>query len=133
MLGIWTGLLKKIEAGWMASFDALIISREEEIVEAKVVDDFKLKIRMGHIGSLRMELIEPMAGKRSICKDVLDNKGEDIHHFVLQVDDIDEAKAAMIKKGLNLFLARFKKNKAVAYFASYEFGGFALELLQPPR
>ena len=123
-----------LKATGMGSFEPLIISPEEEIVEGKIVNDLKLKIRMGHIGPLKVELIEPVAGERSIWKDVLDRKGEGIHHLAFQVDDIEEAKAAMIEKGLEqIFFARFNKNGAAAYFSSHEIGGLILELFQPPH
>ena len=115
-----------LKATGMGSFEPLIISPEEEIVEGKIVNDLKLKIRMGHIGPLKVELIEPVAGERSIWKDVLD--------LAFQVDDIEEAKAAMIEKGLEqIFFARFNKNGAAAYFSSHEIGGLILELFQPPH
>lgn len=124
---------EQCEAAGMGSFEPLMIKPEEEIIDGKVVEDLRLKIRMGHIGSVKVELIEPVAGKSSIWKDVLDRKGEGIHHLAFEVDDIEEAKAEMIAKGLRLiFFARFNKTGAAAYFETQEIGGLVLELFQPP-
>jgi methylmalonyl-CoA/ethylmalonyl-CoA epimerase len=118
----------------MGPFEPLIVNGEDERIRGKLINDLKLKIRMGHIGPIRMELIEPVTGTGSIWKEVLERKGEGIHHLAFVVDDIEKAKAELIEKGLKLiFSARFNKNGGAAYFETNKAGDLVLELFQPPQ
>lgn len=118
----------------MGPFEPLIVSGQDGRIRGKLVDDLKLKIRMGHIGPIRLELIEPVAGKESIWKEVLESKGEGIHHLAFNVDDIEKAKADLIEKGLKLiFSTKFKNDGGAAYFETDGIGGLVFELFQPPR
>jgi len=118
----------------MGPFEPLIIDGQEERIRGKLVDNLKLKIRMGHIGPIRMELIEPVAGRESIWKEVLESKGEGIHHLAFLVDNIEKAKAKLIEQGLNLiFSAKFGNGGGAAYFETDRIGGLVLELFQVPQ
>jgi catechol 2,3-dioxygenase-like lactoylglutathione lyase family enzyme len=118
----------------MGPFEPLDVIGEDERIKGKLIYDLKLKIRMGHIGPIRMELIEPVTGTGSIWKEVLESKGEGIHHLAFGVDDIEKAKAELIEKGLNLiFSAKFKNGGGCGYFETDRVGHLVFELFQPPR
>jgi methylmalonyl-CoA/ethylmalonyl-CoA epimerase len=118
----------------MGPFEPLIVNGKDTRIMGKLVHDLKLKIRMGHIGPIRIELIEPVTGAGSIWKEVLESKGEGIHHLAFVVEDIEKAKTELIEKGLNLiFSARFNKNGGAAYFETNKVGDLVLELFQPSQ
>jgi methylmalonyl-CoA/ethylmalonyl-CoA epimerase len=54
--------------------------------------DHSWKTAVGHIGSIEIELIEPL-DDRSIYAEHLKNKGEGIHHLQLRVDDYDKSRS----------------------------------------
>ena len=117
----------------LGPFEPLIVNGEEERIRGELIEDLELKIRMGYIGPVKIEMIEPVAGKGSIWKEILDSKGEGIHHIAFQVDDIEKAKADLLEKGLALiFSARFGKNGGAAYFKTDQIGGLVLELFRVP-
>jgi catechol 2,3-dioxygenase-like lactoylglutathione lyase family enzyme len=125
---------KHFESLGMGPFEPLIVSPQEERIRGKLIHDLKLKIRMGHIGPIRLELIEPVAGEESIWKEVLESKGEGIHHLAFAVDDIEKAKTDLIKEGLSLiFSARFNNSGGAAYFETDRIQGLVFELFQAPR
>ena len=118
----------------MGPFEPLIVSGENERIRGRLIDDLELKIKMGRIGLIRWELIEPVAGEESIWKEFLESKGEGIHHLAFEVNDIEKAKADLIEKRLNLiFSAKFNKTGGAAYFETDRVGCLVLELFQPPQ
>ena len=115
-------------------FEPLIIYAAERRIRGELVDDLKLKIRMAHVGTTRFELIEPVGGKISLHKEFLESRAGGIHHLAFVVDDIDNAEAELVKKGLNLiFSSRFKNGGGAAYFQSDKPGTVLFELFQRPR
>lgn len=117
----------------IGSFEPLGVEGYDEIVRGELVTDLKLNIRMGEIGSIRLEMIEPVEGKKSIWKEFLEAKGEGIHHLAYMVDDIDKARDELVRRGLNLiFTVKFRSGGGGAYFETDGIGGLVLELFQPP-
>ena len=118
----------------MGPFEPLNVEGEDERIRGKLILDLKLKIKMGYIGPVRVELIEPVAGSESIWKEVLESKGEGIHHLAFVVDDIEKAKAELVKRGLSLiFTAKFKRGGGCGYFETGQIGSLVFELFQPPQ
>jgi methylmalonyl-CoA/ethylmalonyl-CoA epimerase len=96
--------------------------------------DVRLAIKMGKIGDLRLELIQPISGQ-SIHMDFLVRKGEGIQHFAYSVDDIDKATDEMTGKGLEIVMnGRFSTGGGLSYFNTDTHGGTMIELVQwPPK
>ena len=92
----------------------------------------KTSIRIADIGSIRIELKQPIEGE-SLEKEFLETHGEGIDHIGFTVDDIDKAEAELVGKGLKLFYrARYRNGGGAAYFDTREIGGFWVEFLQWP-
>jgi methylmalonyl-CoA/ethylmalonyl-CoA epimerase len=118
----------------MGSFEPLGVEGYDERIGGELLTDLKLNIRMGEIGSIRLEMIEPVEGKKSIWKEFLERKGEGIHHLAYMVDDIDKARDELVRRGLNLiFTVKFRSGGGGAYFETDGIGGLVLELFQPPN
>lgn len=96
------------------------------------VDKIKAKISFARIGSIRLELIQPIKGK-SPWKEFLESKGEGVHHLGFLVDDIDKETAKLVEKGfVVVYRARFLKGGGAVYFDTGKIGGVLLELVQWP-
>ena len=110
---------------------------DEEIVEREMWGEpvsaeriFKAETRVAKIGSLELELIQPVAGE-SQFKEFLETKGEGINHLEFQVDDINEGEAELVKKGFSvIYKCRFKNGGGVVFFDAAEIGIFSIELIQ---
>ncbi len=59
--------------------------------------DVRLKMSFANIGTLEIELIQPIS--ECIQKEYLDNSGEGIHHIAFFVEDIDKEIEKMVTKG----------------------------------
>jgi methylmalonyl-CoA/ethylmalonyl-CoA epimerase len=117
----------------MGSFERLMVNADEVWIRGKRVTDLRLKVRMVHIGDTRFELIQPVAGTESIWQEVLDRRGECIHHLGFVVDDLEKAKAEMAGNGLTLiFSARHTDGGGSSYFETAGTGGLVFELFQRP-
>jgi methylmalonyl-CoA/ethylmalonyl-CoA epimerase len=117
----------------MGVFEPLMVTADELRIGGKLVNDLMLKIRIVHTGPTRLELIEPVAGKDSIWQKVLDTKGECLHHMAFVVDDLEKAKAELIKKGLKLlFNSHHTTGGGAAYFETGKIGDLVIEIFQRP-
>jgi catechol 2,3-dioxygenase-like lactoylglutathione lyase family enzyme len=104
-----------------------VIERE---MYGKVVDDIAMNVRMAQVGSLQIELIQPVSGI-SLWKDFLETNGEGINHVAIWVDDIEKETAILVDKGFEvLYRSRFDNGGGAAYFDTREVGGILLELVQ---
>jgi methylmalonyl-CoA/ethylmalonyl-CoA epimerase len=93
-------------------FEPLVITAKERKLRGKPLKGLKLKIRIAHVGSTRIE---------------------GIAHIAFVVDDIEKSKAELTSKGLKiLFETWFENGGAAAYFESDEIGWSVLEILQRP-
>lgn len=118
----------------IGSFKPLIIDVQDQRVRGRLANDLELKVKMWNIGPIKVELIEPVAGKESIWKEVLERRGEGIHHLAFRIDNIEKAKAELIEKGFNLiFSAEMKPGGSCAYFETGRIGSLVFELFQPPK
>ena len=92
----------------MGTFEPLATDRLRW-VRGKLVEDYRLKIKIASIGPIKLELIEPVSGKESVHKEFLENSGGGIHHLAYAVDDLDETEREMLKLGYSLtFKSRSK-------------------------
>lgn len=67
----------------------------EEVAEQKV------RVAMLGIGEAKIELLEPTSADSPIAK-FLEKSGPGIHHLAYEVDDIEQAIAAMLEKGARM-------------------------------
>jgi len=93
--------------------------------------DFKLKIATAHLGSIDIELIQPVEGAH-VHEEFLESKGEGIHHVAFSVDDIDKETAKLVDKGLKVILSARRPTGGGAYFDTRKVGGVIFELIQRP-
>ncbi len=65
-----------------------------------VATEYKMKVALSNIGTMRIELIEPLEGD-TVYKEFIENHGYGIHHLGLLTDDmnqsIEKAKEAGLK------------------------------------
>lgn len=93
-------------------------------------EDIPHKICTAKMGSVTLELIQPVAGE-FIWTEFLNTRGEGINHFGFIVEDIDKEEAEMVKKGLKIvFRFRFTNGGGATYFDATESGGLMFELLE---
>ncbi len=94
--------------------------------------DTVLVFRVGNIGNVKFELIQPVSGE-SMNMEFLKKKGEGINHFAYIVKDIEKATAEMTGKGLEVVLSgKFRNGGGIAFFNTDKYGGILIELIQWP-
>lgn len=110
-----------------------IATKERKILGKKIDPNaFKLQVLVARLGSVDLELIQPVEGD-SLWKEFLDKKGEGINHLGFFVDDIEKEEAKLADKGLPvLYSTRFQGGGGAAYFDSGKIGGVLFELIQWP-
>jgi methylmalonyl-CoA epimerase len=92
------------------------------------------KIRVAIIapgGETKIELLEPIGNDSSIAK-FLENHGEGIHHFAVEVSDIQDTLAQLKRKGVTLIDETPKngaEGKKVAFVHPKSTKGVLLELV----
>ena len=114
-------------------FEPLTLNVTERKFRGKPIVGVQLKIRMAHVGSTRIELIQPVVGEGP-WRDFLDHHGEGCAHLAFVVDDIDKAVGEMLRRGMNIvYQSKFADGGAAAYLESDKIGGIMLELFQRPN
>jgi methylmalonyl-CoA/ethylmalonyl-CoA epimerase len=63
----------------------------------------KLRVAAGYLGSIRIDLIQPVAGK-VLHSEYLEEHGEGLHHLGFYVDDVDAAAASLVKMGSKILI-----------------------------
>lgn len=92
----------------------------------------RVKMIFFELENLSLELLEPVGGP-SVWREVLEEKGECIHHIAFQVEGMDGQIANLEKKGMPLIQrGRWTEGGSgcYAYFDSEEQLGVILELLE---
>jgi methylmalonyl-CoA/ethylmalonyl-CoA epimerase len=102
-------------------------------VRGTFVEDYKLKIMLGRVGPIKLELLEPVSGKESIHKEFIETTGGGLHHLAFAVDDIDEAEREMARAGYEQIFKSRRKGGGAGYFKSDRPDAVLIELLQRPR
>ncbi len=85
----------------------------------------------GTIGSLELELIQPVSGP-SIYREFLDNGCEGFHHLCFDVDDLEERLARYRAMGIEALMEGRTRDSGFAYLDTEQAGGVIIELLQRP-
>jgi methylmalonyl-CoA/ethylmalonyl-CoA epimerase len=93
----------------------------------------KIEGRIGPLGSIKVELIQPVYGQ-SLHMEFLQNKGEGISHVCFRVNNLEKAAAVLTAKGFPVISSRkFSHGGGNMYFDTSLVGGAYVELLQPPE
>ncbi len=94
----------------------------------------KIRAKFVQIGSLPIELIQPVEGESSY-KEFLDSKGEGVQHIAFAVDNLDNEMAKLVDKGASVMVkgkAPAAYGSSTAHFDTRQVGDFAIQLIQQP-
>ena len=125
--------IKYYESLGIGPFESMKLPGEitEQTVYGKSTE-FELKSAVTKIGSVELELIQPIKGA-AVQEDFLKSKGEGINHIGFKVEDFEKEKAKLVKKGFNAILYRNRSSGIkTAYFDTDKVGGVMMEVFQPP-
>jgi len=91
----------------------------------------KIKIRMVQVGSVTLELLQPVEGE-SLQKEFLSSKGEGVDHIAFTVNDLNKETAKLVEKGIPVILSGKYPPMAssFAYFDTRKVGNVIIELMQ---
>lgn len=97
--------------------------------------DLKLDVAVGYSGRLQLELIEVLQGEENIYTELINNRGEGLHHIGFMVSNIQKKTEALKKSGLIPVQHGFIKTKGraeirFAYFDTVKICGYILELIE---
>jgi methylmalonyl-CoA/ethylmalonyl-CoA epimerase len=87
------------------------------------------KLAFFNFGQVQIELIEPM-GEPSTWKEVLDEKGEGVHHIAFQVKGTEQVVAFLEEKGIPLVQQGHYTGGMYSYLDGSDRLGVVLELLE---
>jgi len=91
---------------------------------------FSMKIALALVGSMTVELIQPLEGE-SIYKEFLDEKGEGLHHIAsFQVDDLGRAITVLEKRGIGVLQSGTWEGASFAYMDTEKTLGAIIEFVK---
>ncbi len=90
--------------------------------------EWKVKISMGKMGELDVELLQPSGGE-SALQEFLDNNGEGIHHICFIVENVDNETAKLVKQGAEVLTTGEGTKGGFVYIETG--GGAVIELRTP--
>ena len=88
-----------------------------------------LKLAWGTLGTVQVELLQPVEGRPSLWADFLKAHGEGLHHVCCRVEDVDAAAAKLVAEGGEVMVSM---PGAMAYVNIGGPGSVILELLKTP-
>ena len=92
--------------------------------------NYKCELKFARLGSVELYLIQPIEGE-TIHKEVLESKGEGIHHLGFFVADLDKEVAKLTKLGVKVIQSgRRPGGGGFAYLDTHVGSGILLELIQ---
>ncbi len=107
------------------------VFRLEPVFE-ELIEDQKVKVVGFKIGESKLEFLEPTEPSSPIMK-FLEKRGEGIHHFALEVDDIQSVMSDMKSHNLQLIDEKPREGaegKHIAFVHPKSMHGILLELSQ---
>ncbi len=117
----------------IATFEPEILVKGSDIdwkVNGKPADPIaKFKIRYVQIGSLQLELVQPVEGE-SPHKDFLNSGGEGIYFIAFSVDDLDKETDKLVKKGIKVIFSGKTQTVGFAGFDTVKVGNVCVMLMQ---
>ena len=98
--------------------------------------EYRMRVALSYIGSLRIELIEPLEGD-TIYRDFVEKHGYGVHHFGVLVDDMQKAISEAECKGFTITQDGcgfgLDGDGHYAYLDTEDEIGVALELIERPK
>ena len=91
--------------------------------------NFKYRIGYTQLGSIQLEMIQPLRGK-TIYDEFLEKRGEGLHHFGIMIDRIEERVAAMKQMGIDVLQSGRRPGRKYAYMDTEPLIGIMIELRQ---
>jgi methylmalonyl-CoA/ethylmalonyl-CoA epimerase len=110
----------------------IIISEEYDFAQTEYHGQptpARVKMAFFNLGSVQLELMQPV-GEPSAWKDVLDMRGEGLHHIAFQVPDTDAALAYLDVQGMPMIQQGQYTGGQYTYVDSEPQLGIMLELLE---
>lgn len=101
---------------------------EEPMIRGKPMN-YSMKIALAQIGSLQIELIEPLEGS-SIYKEFLRQRGEGLHHMQSRPKDLNETLESFKKSGVNVLMSGKFGEGAFYYMDSEPVLGIIFEVVK---
>lgn len=108
---------------------------QEEIYYRDRRIDLELDIAIGYSGRLQFELIEVVRGQENIYTELIDSRGEGLHHVGFVVSNIRKKTRMLRKAGFTPIQHGFLKTRGgavtrFAYFDTMQTHGYILELIE---
>jgi methylmalonyl-CoA/ethylmalonyl-CoA epimerase len=94
--------------------------------------DFRMKLALGMMGQLQIELIQVLQGK-TIYEEFLERNGEGLHHFGFDVKNMDERIAGLQSLGIGVLQSGETANAKFAYLDTESLVGVIFEFLERDR
>ncbi|MBF0431788.1 MAG: VOC family protein [Fibrobacteria bacterium] len=98
--------------------------------------EYKMKIALGYIGEMRIELIEPLEGD-TVYKEFVEKHGYGIHHLGVLTDDMQDSLKKAEESGLEMTMdgAGFGPDDDghYAYLDTEDLIGTTIELIERPK
>jgi methylmalonyl-CoA/ethylmalonyl-CoA epimerase len=94
--------------------------------------DFRMKLALGMMGQLQIELIQVLQGK-TIYEEFLERNGEGLHHFGFDVKNMDERIAGLQSLGIGVLQSGETANAKFAYMDTESLVGVIFEFLERDR
>jgi catechol 2,3-dioxygenase-like lactoylglutathione lyase family enzyme len=91
--------------------------------------DFRVKLALGMMGALQIELIEVLEGK-TIYGEFLEKRGEGLHHLGFEVENMDERIEVLEKLGIGVLQSGERIGGRFAYMDTEKIIGVIFEFLK---
>ncbi|MCP4749938.1 MAG: hypothetical protein GY866_03505 [Proteobacteria bacterium] len=130
--------LRNFTALGATEFSQEILVDSSEFAEYKVYGNdpdpvVKTKVQMAKVGSIWMELLQPLQGE-TVHKEFLEGVGEGIGHLAYRVDDLEAEAEKMVEKGFSIILTTTPKGQTRRYAIYFDtrskFNNTIIELVQ---
>jgi methylmalonyl-CoA/ethylmalonyl-CoA epimerase len=108
-----------------------------EFDEHVEMGDFVMRTNFVDLGSVKMEIIQPVSGDSSEFggwQEFLESNGDGVHHVGFEVEDLAEQKARLQEQGAGVYFEMdFPSGGGAVYLDTAAIGGVILELIEWPR
>jgi methylmalonyl-CoA/ethylmalonyl-CoA epimerase len=91
--------------------------------------DFRMKIALGMMGNLQVELIEVLQG-RTIYEEFLERNGEGLHHLGFDIKDMDRRIETLKNLGIGVLMSGERVGAKFAYMDTEPIVGVVFEFIE---
>jgi methylmalonyl-CoA/ethylmalonyl-CoA epimerase len=91
--------------------------------------DFRMKIAVGMMGSLQIELIQVLQGK-TVYEEFLDRNGDGLHHLGFYVKNMEERVEALSKMGIAVLMKGERVGARFVYMDTEPIVGVIFEFIE---